>query len=256
MARELLDEQLSLNGTLPRTLAPLLFRPGFLTREYAVGRIARYVRPFRLFLVSSLLFFVTLSYRADVDNIGLQGGAESGDPSPAQPVEGDNGPRWQTVNIGIEPSDGPVWARPLLRRMQAQEERLNSVPPRVAMAAMMDALLQASARMSLLLVPAFAALLLALHFRRRRKYVEHFVFALHLHAFTFLLLIPLLLLGGTWLWILAALWWTVYLCVALKRAYGQSWWLAGVKCGVVAFVYPTVLSIAAGIAALAALLFA
>ncbi len=39
------------------SIVPLLFRPGFLTREYCVGRQERYIKPFRLYLFSSVLFF-------------------------------------------------------------------------------------------------------------------------------------------------------------------------------------------------------
>src|SRR5262245_14979056 len=49
-----------LDGRLWRTLGALLFRPGFLTREYLAGRRRRYIRPARLFLVASLLLFAVL----------------------------------------------------------------------------------------------------------------------------------------------------------------------------------------------------
>src|SRR5579859_6178147 len=39
------------------SIVPLLFRPGFLTREYCLGRQERYVKPFRLYLFTSILFF-------------------------------------------------------------------------------------------------------------------------------------------------------------------------------------------------------
>jgi hypothetical protein len=39
------------------SILPLLFRPGFLTREYCLGHEERYVKPFRLYLFSSILFF-------------------------------------------------------------------------------------------------------------------------------------------------------------------------------------------------------
>ncbi|CAN5870558.1 hypothetical protein BH23GEM5_BH23GEM5_24440 [soil metagenome] len=61
MLMDALEDQLSVNSALPRTLAGLLFRPGFLTREYVEGRIVRYMAPFRLYLVTSVLFFLGLS---------------------------------------------------------------------------------------------------------------------------------------------------------------------------------------------------
>jgi len=38
MLMEVMDDQLSLNSTLPRTIGALLFRPGHLTAEYVQGR--------------------------------------------------------------------------------------------------------------------------------------------------------------------------------------------------------------------------
>src|SRR5688500_10009099 len=60
MLMEALEDQLSLSSSLPRTIGALFFRPGHLTREYVQGRIVRYIPPFRLYLVSSLIFFLIL----------------------------------------------------------------------------------------------------------------------------------------------------------------------------------------------------
>ena len=49
---------LELDSRLWRTLIPLLRRPGRLTRDYLEGRRARYMPPFRTYLVLSLIFFV------------------------------------------------------------------------------------------------------------------------------------------------------------------------------------------------------
>ncbi len=46
------------DSRLWRTLGYLLARPGFLSREFFSGRRARYLPPFRLYLVISVLFFV------------------------------------------------------------------------------------------------------------------------------------------------------------------------------------------------------
>ncbi|MGB5255992.1 MAG: DUF3667 domain-containing protein [Woeseiaceae bacterium] len=47
-----------LDSRLWRTLIPLLMRPGQLTRDYLEGRRARYMPPFRTYLVLSVIFFV------------------------------------------------------------------------------------------------------------------------------------------------------------------------------------------------------
>src|SRR3982751_1237473 len=68
MLMEALDDQFSLNSALPRTIGALMFRPGRLTHEYMSGRIARYIPPFRLYLVMSVLFFLALSLLPDLRN--------------------------------------------------------------------------------------------------------------------------------------------------------------------------------------------
>jgi len=49
---------LEIDSRLWQTLVPLMNRPGQLTRDYLKGRRARYMPPFRMYLVLSLLFFV------------------------------------------------------------------------------------------------------------------------------------------------------------------------------------------------------
>ncbi len=47
-----------IDSRLWRTLIPLLIRPGRLTRDYLEGKRARYMPPFRMYLVLSVVFFV------------------------------------------------------------------------------------------------------------------------------------------------------------------------------------------------------
>lgn len=44
------------------SIFPLLFRPGFLTREYCLGHEERYIKPFRLYLFCSILFFFLAAF--------------------------------------------------------------------------------------------------------------------------------------------------------------------------------------------------
>jgi hypothetical protein len=62
MVMDVLEDQFILDRRLPRTLGALLFKPGFLTVEHVNGRIVRYIHPFRLYLVTSILFFLLLSF--------------------------------------------------------------------------------------------------------------------------------------------------------------------------------------------------
>jgi len=55
------DNILSKDSRLWRTLGYLLFLPGAMTREYIAGRRIRFLPPIRTFLISIVLFFLTVS---------------------------------------------------------------------------------------------------------------------------------------------------------------------------------------------------
>ena len=58
LLKEAFGDLLELDSRLWKTIIPLLVRPGQLTRDYLEGRRARYMPPFRTYLVLSLIFFV------------------------------------------------------------------------------------------------------------------------------------------------------------------------------------------------------
>jgi len=58
LVRDAFGDLFELDSRLWQTLIPLLIRPGRLTHDYLAGRRARYMPPFRMYLVLSLIFFV------------------------------------------------------------------------------------------------------------------------------------------------------------------------------------------------------
>jgi len=66
---EILEGYLGLDGRVWRTVPPLLFSPGKITAQYLKGIRQPYISPIRLFLLSSLIFFLT--FAALVSNNGL-----------------------------------------------------------------------------------------------------------------------------------------------------------------------------------------
>lgn len=55
-----LGDTFAFDGRLWRSVPMLLLRPGRMTRNYLDGKRTRYVPPFRLFLIGSVLFFLTI----------------------------------------------------------------------------------------------------------------------------------------------------------------------------------------------------
>jgi len=58
LVRDAVGDLFELDSRLWRTIIPLIFRPGTLTREYLIGRRARFMPPFRTYLVLSIVFFL------------------------------------------------------------------------------------------------------------------------------------------------------------------------------------------------------
>jgi hypothetical protein len=298
MLGEALEDQFSVNSALPRTLKYLLLHPGFLSREYVAARIQRYIPPFRLYLVSSLLFFLTLSFATTMNEdsfINIRAdGAEAGDTTAAATESlgadsvgaGDgvagSGPNIATtaaVDSALAPLDSAAIAA--AERAQADSladtflEKITFRSRSAVLDTAVNRKLREFRRMEarqvlrlvfaetvrrtptalFLLLPVFALLLKLLYIRRRRYYVEHFVFGLHTHAFTFILLTAALLLPG-WIDALLMAWTVVYFYLAMKRFYGQGWFKTLVKYVTLTFTYTIVFSVAMVLTLLAAVLLA
>ncbi|HYJ80538.1 MAG TPA: DUF3667 domain-containing protein [Longimicrobiaceae bacterium] len=240
MLAEAVEDQLSVNAALPRTMGALFFRPGHLTREYVSGRIARYIPPFRLYLVASLVFFIVLSFVVNADVIWTEATAEMRADSTlaaragADSLERGDGPN---LRMNLDTTTTSSLFLPLARRLQQQQDRINAMPAREALQLIVNGLVSTAPKVVFVLLPVFAAILKLLYVRKKRLYVEHFVFALHVHAFAFALAtLALFLREGILTAVLFPLL-LVYLFVAMKKVYAQGWLITAVKYVSLLFVY-------------------
>lgn len=80
LLREFMSDFLELDSRFMRTMKPLLFRPGRLTRDYLEGRRFRYTPPLRLYLFSSIVFFLLAAMLSSnaIRSSTRDGSAESG----------------------------------------------------------------------------------------------------------------------------------------------------------------------------------
>jgi len=62
------DSVFNLDSRTLQTLAPLFFRPGFLTREYFAGRRVRYVTPVRMFVFLTIIAFFVSNLALDIED--------------------------------------------------------------------------------------------------------------------------------------------------------------------------------------------
>jgi hypothetical protein len=97
-----------------------------------------------------------------------------------------------------------------------------------------------------MLLPLFALLTKVFYVNRNLYFGEHMVYALHVHAFTFfiLLLMAILPQGVGGMIFIAAL---VYYFIAMQRFFGGRWWANLLRYFVIGNVYPLMLSLVAGV---------
>ncbi|HZR34623.1 MAG TPA: DUF3667 domain-containing protein [Nevskia sp.] len=84
---ELMDQYVAVEGKLGRTLRVLVTRPGQLTLDYVEGRRQRYVRPLKLYVSISVVFFGLLGILPDsLSNPFVQVGAATQQPGADPPI--------------------------------------------------------------------------------------------------------------------------------------------------------------------------
>ncbi|PYK68394.1 MAG: hypothetical protein DME45_07585, partial [Verrucomicrobia bacterium] len=109
--------------------------------------------------------------------------------------------------------------------------------------------------MMLCCIPLFALVLKVLYLRKRVFYIDHLVYALHIHSFAYLgiMLIVLITIGlnrsipGTFAgWTIAALWITfaAQIFLSIRRVYRQGWFFTVFKFFLGGFAYLIVLTVA------------
>ena len=215
---DLLAEVASWDSKLLRTVAALLFRPGFLTNEYNAGRRIGYLSPLKLYLTVSVLFFLVVSWKAPLNqhNVVINSGGVSlslGGRTPAPTSR--TAAEYDARQKALPPArrDPPVAATMVHHLFKAKQSPQTFI----------SAVIGDFPKMMFFLLPLFAVTLKLLYLRTKRLYVEHLVFLLHVHAFAFLVLTPLLLVPIVWRGLFVGLVLPVYFIAAMRAVYRQGW---------------------------------
>ena len=232
-------EFFSIDGRHLRTAA-MLWRPGRLTQLYLEGKRASYVPPVRVYFVASLLFFLLVGFpvpKAENFNVWVD-----------DIVIGRDEPDPELGNIqllGLDRSS-PVsrWVEPYLA---PKLEKLQAMSAQDLLDGFVSGLESTVPATLILFVALLALALKLLYIRRSFFYVDHLVFALHFQSFMFLVLVlarvaNMVALGRLYPGVLSYigaffLILPVYMVVALRRVYGQSWTLTLAKGALLGVLY-------------------
>jgi Protein of unknown function (DUF3667) len=256
---EALEDLTHADSRLWQTLRALLFRPGFLTREFLEGRRVRYLPPVRLYLVVSLIFFVIVELSSQIPK------------SYVVLTYGGNSFHYQVVPTGKVPGSGSATGPATLTSTPAAREHLceefgasvarhagwfGRFAPRVTQSCLTglaaggvehfnEVVARNLERAMFLFLPLLALAMKPLYLRPPRHYIEHLLFFLHSHAFLFVVLgvstlaamstsSPLVLEPIN---TAIAIYVPIYFYLALRRVYGQGRWLTLSKLAGLAVVY-------------------
>ncbi|MEO8045103.1 MAG: DUF3667 domain-containing protein [Spartobacteria bacterium] len=289
---------LNWDSKFTKTIGLLLISPGWLTNQFVAGRRTRYLHPLRVYLLVSIVFFVcarfvplqvkppdvskmTTKERADVEeamknpaipeavriqvlrNLAEQKKKEAAKkgtpqgpsvapvPTPPPAVKDD------TLERQLDDAAAPSWLKTKLRE---------KIGPHGSNVELLGKTLRDNiSTMMLFCIPLFAFVLKILYLRQGRYYIEHLVYALHIHAFFY---IAVLLMAFSAMaaqrWVPTVetplLWILVIALVAqvfrsIRQVYRQSWSMTTFKFLFGGLIYFFVLVMALAVTAIATLTF-
>ncbi|GEM_PF-1302536 len=241
------------DSKVAHTLWPLITRPGQVTEEYNSGKMARFVPPMRMYLTISLVYFF---FQSGSDDIA--GSTAVNVKSPAQTAAIDSLEKELVAsrlpgadtsvydfNVGLpgfediddmylysknNPDQTVEQALTAMKKKNTvfnrfkyrESQKINSFDRRE-----FTQYIVGKIPLFLFLFLPFLALTLKLvYIRQKIYYFEHLIFTYHVQSLFFLLLLLVMVVeaifGGSWS-DFGLLLFTVYITLALKRVYKQSW---------------------------------
>ncbi len=290
---DVLDSFLNWDSKFFATVGLLILKPWRLTNEFLAGKRVRYVNPLRLYLLASILFFFAVNYGAkglhvEPGKLGPKDRAEleadlkredlppaardkleallrESSPAPA-PSPSTNAPsppsapetdkqRQEYGKIGERPFvvfDSKS-STPFERWIEARaKEKMGEHGTKMGL--FIATLFSNLPYMMLCCIPLFAFVLKILYIRRH-IYIDHLIYALHIHTFAYvgIMLIVLTTIGLNRVvpgpiagWIIALLWiaFVVQIFSSIRRVYRQGWFISTLKFFTGGLVYLIVLALA------------
>jgi len=237
---ELAEEFLHWDGKLVTTFRTLITKPGVLTVEYLAGKRVRYISPLRVYLACSLLYFFVSAVAPHPPLVISRGSAVTTRIGIVNIQETDSTATIAALDTLAQHGRwvGRVWGAHFANAMRNR----GTLQSRIA---------TAIPKAMFVLVPLFAALVSMVLRLCRRRFPQHLAFALHVHAYLFLVLTLMLVrrvtgivpiqVGATLLGVGAIL---VYLVQSMRTVYEISPGAAVARSALVGVTYFLAFSVA------------
>ena len=260
---DFINQYVAFDSKIAKTLFSLIVKPGFLSREYCAGKVVSYILPLRVYLLMSLVYFTIFAAKiasfVDKTSDVLKMETPSFADTTSSPLlnlkdsillENDVEPNAlvfsPNAKINFKRAITLADKYPLTQTIDSlkaeypflQESLLMSTVVKQGVKLyqtrgkdLVHYFLGAIPVMMLLLMPLLALFYKLLYIRRKRYFIEHLTFFLHYHAFVYVMLSFYILIwgfNGQWLSYLVFVI-TIYLLLAMKKMYEQSWLKTGLK---------------------------
>jgi hypothetical protein len=282
---DVLESFLNWDSKFFATIALLILKPWRLTNEFLAGKRVRYVNPLRLYLLASVLFFFAVNYwakaihlkassltpenrveiesaldkrnmppevRAEVENALKRASSpvseQAAQPPQAGPKPGEIPTPLMDFSTGKKPSTPfEKWVETRAKQ-KIGEHGIN-------LELFVKTLISNLPYMMLCCIPLFAIVLKILYMRRHIFYIDHLIYALHIHTFAYvgIMLIVLATIGlnrvasAPLAGRIIALFWIAFVIqifLSIRRVYRQGWFISIFKFLFGGFVYLVVLGVA------------
>jgi hypothetical protein len=285
---DILDSFINWDSKIFATIGLLIAKPWRLTNDFLAGKRVRYVHPLRLYLLASILFFFAINNwaksihiqpakfsaedRAKIEEklkdpnlppvarTAIEEALKQKSPTPAPIARTDQSPTPTTTPAPVE-DFGPLLqigpekpSTPFEKWLEASvKEKIGEHGSKLK--PFLLTLFNNLPYMMLCCVPLFAFILKILYIRRGVYYIEHLIYSLHIHTFTYVGVTALVFatiginrlgigaLGGL---TIATLWtaFAVEILLSVRKVYRQGWFISVFKFLFSGFVYLIILVLA------------
>ena len=234
---DLFSSLFSIDSKLFITIKYLLFKPGFLTKEYWDGKRSRYISPIRIYIVLSFIIFAVLPFSLSFlsHGNGFLFEASENDQLP----DGYEGIGIFVPLIKVYEGSGVLGIASLLRDGIKETQKRKITGEQIFFSAIPTSMF--------VLMPVFAVILYLILFRNKKlTYVHHMITVLHLHSTSFIIILMFLLfeyfgLNDIYNNVLLYYFWPIltftFLSYFLKNIYNNSWILTVIKSVILSSIY-------------------
>lgn len=224
------------------TVRYLLLKPGFLANEYNSGKRERYFHPARMYVFISFVYFLLFTSlpETNTENGVLKINTTSNeiklDPSDEKDMDFLTRESYDSAqhSLPVEARDG--WFTRKWKYRQIELEKEFSAHPMEFVKKVVEDFTSHFSQVFFLLLPVFAFILWLLYFKHDFFYQEHLLFSIWCYNFFFIVGSLILLANAVpwlkWISVFLEVAILVYLLVAMKRSYKQSWGKTLLKYGV------------------------